>query len=69
MALDETTDTENRNVANFVFGILGNESEKDKSYLLMLEVLERVNHSTVAAFFNNALTILYPEGKYQINKD
>lgn len=69
VALDETIDAENRSVANFVFGILGNESEKDKSYLLTVEELERVNHSTVAAFFNNALTILYPEGRYRINKE
>lgn len=44
VALDETTDAESRSVANFVFGILGNESEKDKSYLLTVDELERVNH-------------------------
>lgn len=68
VALDETTDVESRSVTNFVFGILGDESEKDKSYLLTVDELDKVNHATVAAFFNDALTILYPEGKCWIDK-
>jgi Protein of unknown function (DUF 659) len=61
VSLDETTDEEQRYVANFVVGILGLEEEKDKSYLLTMEVLEVVNHSTIAAFFNNALQLLWPD--------
>ncbi|KAG7162105.1 hypothetical protein Hamer_G010762 [Homarus americanus] len=55
VSLDETTDVDARCVANFVFGILGPEEETDKSYLLNLKVLDKVNHSTMAAFFTDSL--------------
>ncbi|KAG7156242.1 hypothetical protein Hamer_G005951 [Homarus americanus] len=41
VSLDETTDVDARCVANFVFGILGPEEERDKSYLLNLKVLDK----------------------------
>ncbi|KAG7178010.1 CGG triplet repeat-binding protein 1-like 4 [Homarus americanus] len=59
VSLDETTDA--RCVANFVFGTLGPE-ERDKSYLLNLKVLDKVNHSTMAAFFTDALGLLWEDG-------
>lgn len=63
VSLDETTDVDERCVANFVFGILGPEEERDKSmYLLNLKVLDKVNHSTVAAFFTDSLGILWVDG-------
>lgn len=62
VSLDETTDVDQRYVANFVFGILGEEEEREKSYLLNMAVLPKVNHSTVAAFFNDALSCLWPSG-------
>lgn len=62
VSLDETTDCAQRYVANFIFGILGDADERDKSYLLTLASLEKVNNSTIATFFNDALLLLYPEG-------
>lgn len=62
VSLDETSDVEQRCVVNFVFGVLGVQEERDKSYLLTLKVLDRVNHSTIAAFFNDCLNLLWPDG-------
>lgn len=64
VTLDETTDSENRYVANFVFGIMGDtdDSERGQSYLLNLAVLEQVNGSTVSAFFIDSLSLLWPDG-------
>lgn len=62
VSLDETTDVDSRYVANFIFGILGVEEECGKSYLLTMKVLTETNHSTIAAFFNDSLNLLWPEG-------
>ncbi|KAG7167297.1 CGG triplet repeat-binding protein 1-like 9, partial [Homarus americanus] len=62
VSLDETTDVDARCVANFVFGILGPEEERDKSYLLNLKVLDKVNHSPMAAFFTDSLGLLWVDG-------
>ena len=39
----------------FVFGIL--EEECENSYLANVDVLEKVNHSTVAAFFSEICAV------------
>lgn len=62
VALDETTDVCGRYVANFVVGVLAAEEDQCHSYLLTLDVLPKVNHSTVAVFFNDALSLLWPSG-------
>lgn len=61
VSLDETTDAEQRYVACFVFGILGVEDEQGKCYLGNVAELQSVNHSTVAAFFNDSIRIIWPE--------
>lgn len=60
VSIDETSDCEQRYVACFVFGILGEEEERTKCYLGNMAQLESVNHSTIAAFFNDSLTVLWP---------
>ena len=65
VSIDETTDVDQRMVCNFIFGILdGDEksSERGKCYLLNMEVVETANASTMAAFFNNSLLLLWPDG-------
>lgn len=60
VSLDECTDCEQRFVANFVFGVLGVESERGRSYLFSSKVLTRTNSGTIATFFdetNNDLNI------------
>lgn len=64
VSLDETTDVEQRMVANFVFGILDDESERGKSYLLNVMQLEKVNANTIATFFTDSLLLLWPTGKF-----
>lgn len=62
VTVDETTDCENRMVANFVFGIL-DENADGKSYLFNVELMEATNKNTMAVFFNNSMNLLYPNGK------
>ena len=59
VSIDESTDVEQRYVAYFVFGILGVEEERLKYYLSNVSVLSKVNHSTMAAFFNDSLQCLW----------
>ena len=61
VSLDETTDIEQRYIICFIFGVLGDEAEIDKSYLANITILQKVNHSTVATFFNDSLMKLWPE--------
>lgn len=49
VSLDETTDSEQRLVANFVFGIF-EADECEKSYLLNLAHIERANASSKRLF-------------------
>ncbi|KAK3895823.1 hypothetical protein Pcinc_000438 [Petrolisthes cinctipes] len=60
VSLDETTDVEQRCIVNLVFGVLGDETERGKYYLVNVGVLSKVNHSTVAGFFNDSLQLLWP---------
>lgn len=63
--MGETTDIRQRCVANFVCGILGTEEKKRKIlYLINLKMLQKVNHLTTAEFFNDSLSILWPEEIY-----
>ena len=58
VSIDETCDCEQRYVACFVFGILGEEKERPKCYLGNMAQLEPVNHSTIAASVNDSLSVL-----------
>ena len=60
ISVDETSDCEQRHVSCFVFGILGDEEERNKCYLGNMAQLESVNHSTIAAFVNDFLSLLWP---------
>lgn len=61
VSLDETTDVDQRYVACFVFGIMGDKTERDKCYLANIAILDKVNHSTVSAFFMDSLKVLWPD--------
>lgn len=61
-SIDETTDSENRLVTNFIFGILddgADSPERGKCYLLNMAA----DSSNMAAFFNRSLLLLWPNGK------
>lgn len=58
VSLDETTDSEQRYVVNFVFGVLGVEEERGRCYLFSSDVLEKVNSSTIAKFFDETISEL-----------
>lgn len=60
LAVDETTDTLGRYVANLVVGKLDPDSPS-RSFLISSKVLEKTNHSTVARFVNDGLKVLWPE--------
>ncbi|XP_049302139.1 uncharacterized protein LOC125775525 [Bactrocera dorsalis] len=63
ISIDETTDVEQRLIANFVFGIFdGTKESAEKSYLLNAGVVEAANANTMAAFLNDSLHILWPDG-------
>lgn len=67
VSVDETTDSEQRLVVNFIFGILDGEedsAERGKSYLLNVGLIDAQNASNVAAFFNDSVSLLWPNGKY-----
>ena len=63
VSITECIDKDKNLVINFVFGLL-EESEKGKSYMLNMSRLEKATPSAIAAFFNNSLQILWPEGRY-----
>lgn len=75
VSIDETTDCEDRLVANFVFGLMedvGEDSpERGKCYLLNMAEVNAANASEMAAFFNNSLLLLWPNGilYFYINKN
>lgn len=58
VSLDESTDSEERYVVNFIFGILGVESERGKCYLFTSKVLEKANGETMARFFDECVNEL-----------
>lgn len=68
VSIDETTDAEQRMVANFVFGLMeGVEDESSpehgKCYLLNMVEVDAANANNMAAFFNDSLALLWPQSK------
>ncbi|KAL4104048.1 hypothetical protein QTP88_019361 [Uroleucon formosanum] len=59
VCIDETTDSERRNVANIIVGILQPES-CGNLYLLHTDYLDKVNSSTITQLFDKAMHILWP---------
>jgi hypothetical protein len=59
VSTDETTDEDGRYVAN-VIGTLFAECPAEV-FLLVSEVLDRANHSTIADLFDNAMKLLWPD--------
>lgn len=59
VGLDELTDSVGRCVAGVVAGCLKVDAP-ERSYVIHIEELERVNHTTIAATFTNALQIIWP---------
>lgn len=55
VSIDVTTDSEERYVVNLIFGVLAIERERDRSYLFASKVLEKVNHTTIAMFFDECV--------------
>lgn len=52
----QSTDVEQRYIANFIFGVLGgDESDKHKNYLFASRELTATNSSTVAFFFDDCV--------------
>lgn len=61
VSLDETTDIDQRHVVCFAFGLLGVDGERCKSYLANVQILDRVNHSTISGFFHDSLRCIWPQ--------
>lgn len=59
ISIDETTDAAGQCVCSAIVGAL---KAGSRSFLLNIQILDRVNHSTVAKFFNDSLTLLWPDG-------
>jgi hypothetical protein len=57
VSIDERTDVGGRYVANVVIGTFFADCPRD-IYLLDYEVPDRVNHTTIAAIFDNAMKLL-----------
>lgn len=67
-SIDETTDSEQRLVVNFVFGLMEgvdeNSPERGKCYLLNMAEVDSSCASNMAAFFNDSLSLLWPQGEF-----
>lgn len=61
MSIDETTDSNGRYVANVIIGTLEIDCP-GKIMLMTSEVLEKVNHSTIAKLFDRSMALLWPNG-------
>lgn len=72
VSVDETTDSEQRLVGNFVFGLMeGIEEDSDergKCYLLNVGILPSSDANSISVFFMDSLSLLWPEGKAMIGK-
>lgn len=55
VSIDETTDVEQRYIANLIFGIIG---ESGRSYLFASKVLDATNSNTIASFFDQSINEL-----------
>jgi hypothetical protein len=60
VSIDETSDVDGRFVTNVVVGTLKHE-QPGEIFLLACEVLERVNNSSIAVVFDNAVNLLWPD--------
>jgi hypothetical protein len=60
VSIDETSDVDGTFVTNVVVGTLKHEQPAE-IFLLACEVLERVNNSSIAVVFNNAMNLLWPD--------
>lgn len=58
VSIDECTDCEQRFVANLVFGVLGVEKERGRSYLFASKQLTVTNSATIAQFFGESMNEL-----------
>jgi len=61
IAVDETTDTNERYIANLIVGVLKHDTPS-QPYLLTCKKLPKTNHSTISRFINDNLKILWPAG-------
>lgn len=59
ISIDETTDAAGQCVCSAVVSAM---KAGSKTYLLNIQILDRVNHSTIAKFFNDSLVFLWPDG-------
>jgi hypothetical protein len=59
-SINETSDLDDRFVVNVVMGTLKHE-QPGAIFLLACEVLERVNNSSFAVVFDNAMNLLWPD--------
>lgn len=59
VSIDETTYVDGRFIANIIIGKLND--SKSQPFLLNCEQLDKCNHQTVARFFNNSMSILWPD--------
>lgn len=67
VSVDETTDSEQRLIGNFMFGLMegieDGSGERGKCYLLNVAILNSTDASSISAFFMDSLLLLWPEGK------
>lgn len=61
VSVDETTDVEGRYIANIIVGSLCPDAPS-KPFLLNCQELEKCNHATIARFFNDSMSLLWPNG-------
>ncbi|KAL4142184.1 hypothetical protein QTP88_004693 [Uroleucon formosanum] len=61
VSIDETTDSNGRYVANVIIGTLEIDCPGE-IMLLTSEMLEKVNHSTIAKLFDRPMALLWPNG-------
>jgi len=66
IAVDETTDTNSRYIANLLVGVLKHDAPS-QPYLLACKKLTKTNYSTVSRFINDSLKILWPAGRNDEN--
>lgn len=66
ISIDETTDVEDRFIANVIIGTLEAE-QSGKIFLLYIKELEKAIHSTVSKLFEKSLSILWPDDVKQNN--
>jgi len=59
VSIDETTDVDGRFIANIIIGKLND--SKSQPFLLSCQQLDKCNHQTIARFFNNSMSILWPD--------